>query len=222
MRTAIVLAGGDRVARPGEALAVAPGTLVVAADSGLHQASSLGLHVDVVVGDLDSADAALVAAAQAAGARIERHPRDKDATDLELALDCARREGATSIVVFGGTGGRLDHFLANVLLLAHPSLAGVAVVAVMDDARVRVVRGGEPPVALHGAAGSLVTLLPAGGHARGVVTDGLEYPLAGEDLGPGTTRGVSNVLVGTEARVSLTGGTLLVIQTEEVAGEGVS
>ena len=92
--------------------------VVIAADSGLHQARrSLGLHVDCVVGDLDSADPAAVERGPRRGADVERHPAEKDATDLELAFDCARDRGAQRITVVGGAGGRLDHFLANVALL---------------------------------------------------------------------------------------------------------
>ena len=64
-----------------------------------------------------------------------------------------------------------------------------------------------------------MTLLPVGGVARAVVTSGLEYPLADEDLEPGTTRGVSNVMTGKDASVALAAGTLLVVQPD--AGRGV-
>jgi hypothetical protein len=114
---AVVLAGGDLPAA--EALAgvitdrFADGaTLVVAADSGLDHALALGLHVDVVVGDLDSASAEGQAAARAAGSEFETHPTDKDATDLELALLSARDRGARRVTVVGGGGGRHDHLLA--------------------------------------------------------------------------------------------------------------
>ena len=72
--------------------------------------------------------------------------------------------------------------------------------------------GGEPPVDISGPPGSLVTLLELGGPARGIVTEGLRYPLRGEELEPGTTRGVSNELTGTSGAVRLEGGTLLVVQ----------
>src|SRR6476661_2130701 len=62
---------------------------VVAADSGLGVATALGVHVDHLVGDLDSVDPAAVAAAEAAGTTVDRHPAEKDATDLELAIDAA-------------------------------------------------------------------------------------------------------------------------------------
>jgi len=67
---------------------------------------------------------------------------------------------------------------------------------------------------LAGVPGELLTLLPLGGPATGVRTEGLEYPLAGETLEPGTTRGVSNVFTSTGARVTLTDGVLLAVRPE--------
>jgi len=210
-RAAIVLAGGDPVdadlkARLPEAF------LVVAADSGLHQAGPLGLHVDCIVGDFDSDDPDAVEAARARGADVERHPPDKDATDLELALDAARDRGALGITVVGGAGGRLDHFLGNVGVLASPRLREIEIDAWFGDAYVRVVHGGQAPRPIVGVPGSLLTLLPAGGDACGITTTGLQYPLRGETLQSGTTRGVSNVLVAAEGSVVLEQGTLLVVQ----------
>jgi thiamine pyrophosphokinase len=210
-RAAIVLAGGDPV-EPTLRRLLGDEAVVVAADSGLHQAELLGLRVDFVVGDLDSADPAAVERARAAGAVVERHPVDKDATDLELALDVARERGARRITVVGGAGGRLDHFLANVALLASPRFADLEIDARLGEAYVVVVQGGRRPHVLTGTAGSIVTLLPAGGDACGITTEGLQYRLHGETLGRGTTRGVSNVLVREEGSVVLDEGTLLVIQ----------
>jgi thiamine pyrophosphokinase len=212
VHVALVLSGGDPVAGALRA-ALPDADLVVAADSGLGLAPALGIRVDRIVGDLDSASPEAVDAAVAHGATIERHPAAKDATDLELAIDAAVREGARRVVVVGGGGGRADHFLANVLLLASPRWADVQVEALWG-AHVSVVHGGRGARSVHGRVGSLLTLLPAGGIARGIVTDGLEYPLAHEDLVPGTTRGVSNVMTSPTASVALAEGTLLVVQPE--------
>jgi thiamine pyrophosphokinase len=210
-RVAIVLAGGDAVAAHTAALLPAD-AYVVAADSGLHLADGLGLRVDCVVGDMDSADPALVDTAERRGASVERHRPDKDATDLELALLAAQRHGVDRILIVGGAGGRLDHFLANVGLLTSPRFADVQIEALFGDARVSVARGRPGPVELDGRVGELVTLLPVGGDARGITTKGLEYPLQSEDLPLGTTRGVSNVVVDTPASVALDDGTLLVVR----------
>jgi thiamine pyrophosphokinase len=206
--TVVVLAGGDAV--DPSTLGVLPQPdFVIAADSGVRHAAALGLHVDLVVGDLDSVTADELDAAVAAGATVERHPTDKDATDLELALSAARDRGARRIVVVGIGGGRLDHFLANALVLASPLFAAARVEAVVGPARVTVV---HDEATLDGSPGDVVTLLPVGGPATGVRTKGMRFALDGERLEAGTTRGVSNVLTSTDATVSIDAGTLLVVQ----------
>lgn len=207
-RAVIVFTGGDpvdvalRACLPADAF-------VIAADSGVEQAAALGHPVDLAVGDFDSVSAAALDAVAATGARIERHPEAKDATDLELGLVAAAAEGATRVTVVGGHGGRVDHFLANVLVLASPAFAGMQVEALVGPARLVVV---NDRAELHGEPGDLVTLLPIGGPAVGVRTTGLLYPLEGDQLEPGTTRGVSNELAAPVATVTLDAGTVLAVQ----------
>ncbi len=207
---ALVVAGGEPPG-PGEVAAVGERwDVVVAADSGLDHAVALGLTVDLVVGDLDSVSAAALAAARVAGATVEAHPADKDATDLALALDAAIRRGAGELVVVGLGGGRPDHELANLLLLASPAFAAVEVEARTAAGRFVVVRSRRRR--LTGRPGELVTLLPVHGPARGVRTEGLRWPLRGEDLPEATTRGVSNELVASEATVVVAEGAVLAVQ----------
>ncbi len=204
----IVLTGGDPVS-PALAGALPTGAYVIAADSGLANAAGLGLTVDLLVGDMDSVEAGALAAAVDAGVEVERHPTAKDRTDIAIALDAALRRGSERVTVVGGHGGRLDHHLANALLLASDRYADLDVDAFMGPAHLHVVRR---RVEITGVRGELVSLLPVHGAARGVVTEGLLYPLAGDDLPPGSTRGVSNELTGAAATVSLTDGVLLVVQ----------
>jgi thiamine pyrophosphokinase len=207
----IVLAGGDPVAASARSL-LPKADLVVAADSGVHSAAVLGLHVDIIVGDFDSADPKVVDAAVAQGARLERHPAEKDATDLELALLTAEEQGAREVIVVGGAGGRLDHLLANLALLASPRFADLEITALVGEARVTVIQSGRPPAELHDEPGAPLTLMPMAGDARGVTTSGLQYPLHDEDLHAGTTRGVSNVFERNTATVAVRDGVLLAIQ----------
>jgi thiamine pyrophosphokinase len=181
----------------------------VAADSGVDHALALGLAITVAVGDFDSVTDAGLAAAGDAGARIERHPVAKDRTDLDLALVRALELGARRIVVVGGHGGRVDHFLANALLLGADRYAGAVIEARFGPARLHVVRH---RITLAGAPGDLVSLLAVGGAAEGVTTTGLRYALHEETLEPASSRGVSNELAGPAASVALRRGTLLVVR----------
>jgi thiamine pyrophosphokinase len=188
-----------------------PDALVIAADSGVDYAYDIGLRVDVAIGDFDSVSPGGLARAESEGARIERHPAAKDKTDLELALDEAVHLGGTDIVVLGVGGGRLDHLLANVLLMASPRFSGCRLTAFDGAARVHVVHGGEPATSLPGEVGELITLLPVGGAASGITTEGMRYPLRRDSLSPGTSRGVSNVIATVPAWVQLDDGVLLAV-----------
>ncbi|HEV8296253.1 MAG TPA: thiamine diphosphokinase [Acidimicrobiales bacterium] len=212
-RTVVVVAGGSEPPASGvqAALPTAP-ALVIAADSGLAHAKLLGLAVDLVVGDLDSVDAAALERAVATGTRVERHPAAKDKTDLELALDVAVRDGGAGsrIVVVTSVGGRLDHGVANLLVLASPRYRDVRIDAFVDAWAVAVVRAGSRR--LEARVGRLVTLLPVGGEAVGVTTSGLLYPLADETLHVGSSRGVSNVAQAVAFTVTVREGTVLAIR----------
>jgi thiamine pyrophosphokinase len=162
-----------------------------------------------VIGDLDSLSAEALAAAESAGVRVIRHPAAKNATDLELALDEAVALGARRVLVVGSSEGRLDHLLSSLLLLGSERYAALELDAVVGGAVVHVVRGER---VLPGSTGELLTLIPLGGQAAGVATEGLEYPLVGETLEPGSTRGVSNVFLGDDAKVTLTSGVLLAVR----------
>lgn len=207
-KVVVVVAGGE-APRAGAALSVPLDATVVAADGGLEHAERLGLDVAVAVGDFDSASPEAVDRAHAAGIRVERHPADKDATDLELALDAALAFSPTRILVLAGGGGRLDHLLASLLLLGSPKWAGVEIDAEIGQVQVHVVRGERDLV---GRPGELVSLLALHGPAEAVRTEGLLYELHGETLEPGSSRGVSNVLALECARVSVERGVLLVVR----------
>ena len=213
MRAALVFAGGDPppIQSLGE---LDRSALVIAADSGLDHALALGFTADVVVGDLDSVTPDALARARAAGADVESHPAEKDETDLELALRRAVALGVQRVTVIGGGGGRHDHLLANALVLAHDDYADLELEARVGPARLTVIR---TRAELRGAPGSLLSLLPLGGPARGIHTEGLRYPLHDEELAPGTTRGVSNEFLASTAVVSLRAGVLLAVQPDALS-----
>lgn len=216
-RVVVIFSGGGP-ARPGAAQLIPDGAFLIAADSGLDLALALGVRVDLVVGDLDSASTGALTRARDQGVTVNQFPRDKDETDLALALDAARDSGATSVLVLGGGGGRLDHLLAGALLLGSPDYVRLHIDAWFGPARLQPMHGGER-LEITGSPGDFVSLLPVGGHALGVRTDGLRFPLHGETLLTGSTRGVSNELVATRGCVQLDTGTLIVIQPGAVEGD---
>jgi thiamine pyrophosphokinase len=165
----------------------------------------------MVVGDLDSLDSALVARLAAEGVQIERHPPVKDQTDLELAIECAQRQGADHVLLLGALGGRLDQMLGNVLLLARQDWP-FPVTLVEDNQVAQVMHGGET-LTVSAPVGGTVSVIPLSEQVTGITYQGLEYPLVDFTLRLGSTRGISNVVKQAPATIQIDSGLLLVIET---------
>lgn len=203
----IITQGPARGSRALRRLAGAAG-LILAANGGARVARAAGVVPHLLIGDLDSLDAAT--ARWAARRRIPRRtfPSAKDATDAELALRAAARRGAREVWVFGAMTGRMDQALAHLLLLL--AARALRVRARLTDGRaIAALAAGITRI--DGRAGDLVSLLPLSVEVRGIVTTGLRYPLRGGRLRRGSTRGVSNEIVHLPASVRAGAGDLLVI-----------
>jgi thiamine pyrophosphokinase len=178
---------------------------------------SLGLIPSLVIGDLDSMQKNDVQQLQDADVELLRFPSEKNETDLELALLEVAARGYHNILIVAGLGGRLDQTLGNLALLKSPAFVNCRIK--MDDGCVEVwnLNGSNYPEGLQilGEKGEVVSLLANGSHVKGIITQGLKYPLAGEDLLPYQTRGISNEMLGTIARVSLSEGELIAIHTRQ-------
>ena len=183
--------------------------LLIAADGGALPLLRAGIVPHVAIGDMDSIDATGLAELEAHGIALRRFPREKDETDLELALLYAAATGATAIDILGALGGRWDHTLANVALLALPELRERRTRLLADGQTLFLVRDAA---VLEGQAGDTVSLLPLAGDAHGITTKGLRYPLDDASLSYERARGVSNVLLAPPGSVSLRAGLLLVVQ----------
>ncbi len=200
-RHALVITGGPVPRNLGTLPAA---DMVIAADEGFDNARDLGIHVDLLVGDLDSASPGAAHQAQA----VERHPVDKDETDLELALAAALNAGMESVTVIGTIGGRVDHALGNLLVVAADRWADLRIHLRIDGTRAWVVRD---RVEVHGTVDDLVSLLAVGGQATGVTTTGLAWPLSNGVVEPGAGLGMSNRLASPTATVAVGTGTVLVL-----------
>lgn len=196
--------------------------LVVAADGGALKAELLGVLPDVVVGDLDSLSPASVDRLREMGVEVQQHAREKDASDTELAVLEALNRGARRLAIVGGLGGlRLEHSLANILLLTLPELDGCDAVLVDGASALRVIgANGADRLELEGRAGDLVSLLPLSEQVTGVRTTGLRYVLHDEPLIQGRSRGLSNVMDQVRATIATRAGRLAVTHTRLADGGG--
>ncbi len=204
----VIFANGNPPTESQAAVRLKQNDLLIAADGGARACAALGLQPHVLIGDFDSLSPLEVESFTAQGAQVVRHPRRKDFTDLELALTYAAEQGSEEALVYGALGLRWDMTLANLLLPAAAHLQGMTV-RLLDGLQEICLLCPGRALELSGQPGDTVSLVPVGGDALEVTTEGLEYPLHAETLYFGATRGVSNTLVGERAWVSLGSGLLI-------------
>lgn len=176
---------------------------VIAVDGGFASLTAAGCAPDLAIGDFDSLGYV------PKGVEVLAFPPEKDASDMELALGDAVARGADAVEVYGALGGRLDHTLANLQLLASFAERGLEVAAVGERESVAFVVGpGE--LRLPAARSGIVSVFSLTDVSLGVVEEGLKYGLDGVVLTNRTSWGLSNELVGAPARIALESGTLAV------------
>lgn len=202
-----VFVGGDPVS-PERIGGLGPADIVVAADSGADIAAAAAVTVNILVGDLDSISRRAMERIFDGETVIEAHSPDKDATDLELALDVALRSKPGEIVFVGGGGGRLDHLLGNVGIIGSPAARHVPVSWVMERETAHVVRGRK---SIPTAPGQLFSLIPIGRDARGVHVRNARWPLRDASLRVHGSVGISNLALGKEVEIEVGEGAVLAI-----------
>ncbi|MEW6287262.1 MAG: thiamine diphosphokinase [Chloroflexota bacterium] len=184
------------------------GDYIICADGGTRHASALDLKPALVIGDLDSAESAFLQTLQAEGVPIELFPRDKDETDLELAIHKAIELDPPEILILAALGGRMDQTLANIALLSDVRLSTFDIR--LDDG-VEELFFCRTRSQVKGRSGDTVSLLPWGGAVTGVRTENLKWQLSGETLYPDKTRGISNEMTSSTATVEIQSGLLLIL-----------
>ena len=183
--------------------------LLIGVDGGTQHCLDIGVVPHIVVGDLDSLARSTVDELAAAGVRFERHPAEKDQTDLELAVECALARGADEILLVAALGDRLDQMLANVLLPAQR--AWPATISIVEPGQRTHFLRGPSRLLLNVEIGSTVSVIPLSEAVRGISYSGLRYPLNDATLRLGDTRGISNEAVAQPATVEISEGMLLVV-----------
>jgi len=187
------------------------GDTIIAADGGAMHCLEKRIIPDIAVGDFDSLPQDHITYLREHGTEILQYPARKDQTDLELALDAALEKGAEEIIIIAALGGRWDMTLANVMLLTRWETAPCLIRMIDRNLEMQVIRGGQQ-IHIKGQKGDIVSLIPLSQDAEGISLEGLEYPLCNETLKLGSTRGISNVMTGTDASAGLQKGLILCIQ----------
>jgi thiamine pyrophosphokinase len=200
----VILLSGDLTVTPRLHRQIA-GARVIAADSGMKHARSLGVIPELWVGDFDSAGSELLL--DYAHVPRKAYPSDKDATDGEIAVAAALQMGAREIILIGGLGGQSDHATAHL---------GLALQLAQSSHRCFISNGNVEAYPLivgsydfDFGAESRFSIIPWS-DIVGLDLTGVKWPLSNKTLKLGTSFTMSNVALG-PVKLSFTSGIAIAI-----------
>ena len=185
------------------------GDIVVCADSGYKNALSMGVRVDVLVGDFDS-----LGNIPDGDFELIRVPAEKNSTDTQLAVDIAIERGADEVIIVASTSGRVDHALSAMAILEYLWTKKIPAVVVNGQNRVRFIRdSGAIIVRSKYKYFSVVTLDAV---AKKVSIEGGKYPLVKKDIERGFQFAVSNEIVKNAALITVKKGSVYIIESRDI------
>lgn len=196
------------------AVTLSQGSTVIGVDGGTNYLLEVEIIPDIVIGDMDSLSAEHVQQLKDNWVNVFQFDKDKDETDLELALLYVADQPDwkdMTVNVYGAQGGRLDHEIANLMLLTHPKLQGKNIRLHAPHQTTFLI---SDNATIHGRAGDTVSLIPLKGDAHIAQTENLKWPLIDSTLKFGPARGISNQMTAANCSVIVESGIVLCIHTD--------
>ncbi len=183
------------------------GEIIIAVDGGVRHLQRFGLEPDIIIGDFDSLGTV------PEGNNVIRLKAEKDVTDMHAAIGEGVYEGFDEFEIFGATGGRLDHTVANVQLAASLAQKGIKHCIHGDGYRIVAVANSE--IVFEPANSGYISVFAHSDVCMGVTIKGLKYELDDARLTNSFSLGVSNEFIGKKSKISVEKGTLVIIYTTE-------
>ena len=206
----IIFANGDLPNLEKARTLLHPDDFIICADGGTRHALALGLTPNVIIGDMDSLPANFQTSTF--NGEIVLYPKDKNETDLELAIDHAVSLNPDQILILAALGGRMDQTLANIALLSNLQLANCNIRLTDSVEEIFFCRD---QTKVEGRSGDIVSLIPWQGEVTGVFTENLRWHLHHETLYPEKTRGISNEMTADVTTIQIRSGLLLIVHRTE-------
>ena len=196
----LIFAAGEYFNAP---LQIDSGDFIIAADGGYDYLRAHGIVPDMAVGDFDSS------ASAPPDSITRRLPAEKDDTDTAAAIDIALERGFTAIHIYGGTGGRLDHTLANIQCLAGLAEKGCTGFLHGKDTVITAIKNGS--IRFPAGGQGVISVFSHSDESAGVFETGLKYSLDNATLQNSVCLGISNELMDSPACISVESGILVII-----------
>lgn len=176
--------------------------LIIAADGGLKHLQSVNINADIIIGDFDS-----LGNVPCDDNVIKLNPI-KDITDMNAAVEIGIEKGYDDFVIFGALGGRIDHSLANIQLIASLSKRGMKAVLKNGETFITAVTDGI--INFDSSYKGYISVFAHSDICENVCIRGLKYNLEKSVLKNDFALGISNEFVGTESSVSVEQGTMII------------
>lgn len=173
----------------------------------------LDFQVHLLIGDLDSLNQNKLQVSD--NVEVKKYPHQKDKTDLELAVDEAIKLNPRKITIFGALGNRIDHTLANILMLEKMARRNIRGKIINDPHRIYTVFPGYS-LKFTAKINDTISLISITKNVEGISTEGLKYVLKNESLYRTPTRGISNLAISSSIKIENKRGILLVIHQPQV------
>jgi len=211
--TALIIANGDDVNK--SSIENINFEYVICADGGLKKAESLNIVPNVILGDFDSVDPDVLRKYQLMNVETKRFPPEKDYTDMELSIELAVERGFKNLILIGATGGpRLDHSIANIMLLEKYLNIGINIEIIDNSNKIQIISDNADLLLEH-KRNYFVSIVPITESISGLTLEGFKYPLNNVTVKRGSTLCVSNEIVSSKGRVSLKKGTALLFLSKD-------
>ena len=177
-----------------------------ACDGGYKYFLKAGVEPDLLVGDFDTLDIDQINNPK----EIIRLNPVKDDTDTFFVLKELMRRGFDEFHLYGCSGKKLDHTIANIELLHFLSVHKKKVFLYTEDNKNVLfnLRNGE--ISFKDDASGTISIFSISQKSHGVTLKNLKYTLDDYTLDSYTPLGISNEFIGKKAFVKVEKGTLLI------------
>lgn len=185
---------------------------VICADGGLEKVEYLKLNPNIIIGDLDSVDKLVLKKYLDMNIELIKYPAEKNFTDMELAIEHAVEKGFIDIVLIGASGSRLDHTMANIMLIERYYKIGINIKIIDNNNYVQIV---TKDMEIINKKNCYVSIVPITNSIEGITLIGFKYPLNDVNVKRGSTLCISNQITNEIGRIILQSGTALVFISKD-------
>ena len=187
---------------------------IIGIDRGLEFCYKYNIIPQYILGDFDSIAPEVLEYYENSGIPVERYQPEKDATDTRIGLELALKLKSREIFLLGATGGRLDHYMANLKSLLIPLEQGVQT-WILDSQNVITVLDHGIKISREQQFGKYISFFSMGDKAEGITLAGFKYPLKNFTMVNSDEIGVSNELIEDMGEITFRSGIILMIMSKD-------